>query len=375
MPRLPYLPHLPHLPHFGALGLLLLLRLWQLLALAPLSYVCGRGARPRRLLVLLAMLKWLALLALSPLLLQQSVALYDATNVKPSPLFRRIALTTMAGDLGISLAMLGAHIWQRRRLIRLINGLARLQAATRLSRCATLLLWGKLLLSLYELLCNEPFLRQNAAHLPWLQLLAYGLQLYVQHVSSVFGNGIFAGLLLILASLEQLELQWQRLYLDRSQHSRLLRAEQRLLHVCQDFVGVLQLGMFLLVIGNFINILANMYAYMFYFVEQHGIPLTISNYCAIVALQLYAVILATHLVQLRHQQLRSRCLELSYSPPELTLDQAVLATPQLFWPLDTVKFSVLGLFNLDNGFWLFLVSYAANFIVIILQFTLEHMKR
>ncbi|KAH8414263.1 hypothetical protein KR215_001513 [Drosophila sulfurigaster] len=366
---------MPHLPHFGALGLLLLLRLWQLLALAPLSYISGRGARPRRLVTSLATIKWLALLTLSPLLLQQSVALYDATNVKPSPLFRRIALATMAGDLGISLAMLGTHLWQRRRLMQLINGLARLQAKVRLSRRATLLLWGKLLLSLYELLCNEPFLRQNAAHLPWLQLLAYGLQLYVQHMSSVFGNGIFAGLLLILASMEQLELQWEQLYLDKSQHWRLHRAEQRLLRVCQDFVGVFQLGMFLLVIGNFINILANMYAYMFYFVEQHGIPLTISNYCAIVAIQLYAVILATHLCQLRHRRLRSCCLELRYSPPELSLEQAVLPTPLFFWPLDTVQFSVLGLFNLDNGFWLFLVSYAANFIVIILQFTLEHMKR
>ncbi|KAH8388429.1 hypothetical protein KR093_005977 [Drosophila rubida] len=369
------MPRLPQLPRFGALGLLLLLRLWQLLALAPLSYVCGRGARPRRLLTALAALKWLALLALSPLLLQQSVALYDATNVKPSPLFRRIALATMAGDLGISLAMLGSHIWQRRRLLQLINGLARLQKRTPLSRRATLLLWGKLLLSLYELLCNEPFLRQNASHLPWLQLLAYGLQLYVQHVSSVFGNGLFAGLLLILAIMEQLELQWQQLYKDEAQRLRLLHAEQRLLRVCQDFVEVLQLGMFLLVIGNFINILANMYAYMFYFVEQHGIPLTISNYCAIVAIQLYAVILATYFCQLRHQRLRSLCLELSYSPPELSLEQAVLPTPQLFWPLDTVKFCVLGLFNLDNGFWLFLVSYAANFIVIILQFTLENMKR
>ncbi|XP_034484443.1 putative gustatory receptor 89a [Drosophila innubila] len=321
------------------------------------------------------MLHWLVLLSLSPLLLQQSVALYEATNVKKSPLFRRIALATMTGDLAISLAMLGAHIWQRQRLMKLLNGLTRLERKIQLSWRLSLLLWAKLMLSLYELLCNAPFLLQNAAQLPGLQLVAYGLQLYVQHVSSVFGNGIFAGLLLILANIEQLELKWQQLYQQQSKLAKLLILEQRLLRVCDDFIAVFQLGIFLLVIGNFINILANMYAYMFYFVEQHGIPLTISNYCLIVAIQLYVVILATHLCQLRHQRLRSRCLELCYSPPEMSLEQAVLPTPLILWPLDKLKFSVLGMFNLDNAFWLFLVSYAANFIVIILQFTLEHIKR
>lgn len=311
---------MPRLPHLGALCLLLLLRLWQLLSLAPLSLsLKGRRiARCRRLLTLGAGLRWLVLLSLSPLLLRQSIALYDATNVKPSTLFRHIALTTMAGDVGISLALLGAHLWQRHRLAKMLTGLAELQRRTQLSWLATLLLWGKLLLSLYELLCNVPFLQQNASRLPWPQLAAYGLKLYVQHVSSVFGNGVFGGLLLILASMEQLEQQWQQFPLKKC---HLLRRERRLLQLCAEFVGVFQLGIFLLVIGNFINILANMYAYMSYFVEQHGVPLTISNYCLMVAVQLYAVILATHLCQLRHTRLRSRCLQLCYVPQELSVEQ------------------------------------------------------
>ncbi|XP_064550524.1 putative gustatory receptor 89a [Drosophila montana] len=366
---------MPSLPHFGALCLLLLLRLWQTLGLAPLSFSCGRGARCRRAITASAALQWLGLLALSPLLLRESVALYATTNVKHSKLFGRIALATMAGDVGISLALLGAHIWQRQRLAQLLNGLARLQRRTRLSWPATLLLWCKLLLSLYELLCNVPFLQQNAARLPWLQLLAYGVQLYVQHMSSVFGNGVFGALLLLLAGIQQLELQWQQLTQEPGQQERLLRRERRLLVVCENFIRVFQLGIFLLVIGNFINILANMYAYMSYFVEQHGVPLTISNYCLIVAVQLYAMILATHLCQLRHTRLRRRCLELCYVPQELTKEQAMRPTPLLMWPADCLKFSILGLFNLDNAFWLFLVSYAVNFIVIILQFTVEHSKR
>ncbi|KAH8409809.1 hypothetical protein KR222_008292 [Zaprionus bogoriensis] len=367
---------MPRLPHLGALCLLLLLRLWQLLSLAPLSISMKRRrgvARCRRLWTLNAVLRWSTLLALAPLLLRQSVALYDATNVKPSQLFRHIALATMAGDLAISLSLLGAHIWQRRRLAKVLSGLADMQRRTRLSWWATLLLWGKLLLSLYELLCNVPFLWQNAARLPWPQLAAYGLQLYVQHVSSVFGNGVFAGLLLILASIEQLERQWQQL----PQHDKwqLLRRERQLLRVCEHFIGAFQLGIFLLVIGNFINILANMYAYMSYFVEQHGVPLTISNYCLMVAVQLYLVILATQLCQQRHMQLRSRCLQLCYVPLELSVQQASQPTRMLVWPLDCLQFSILGLFRLGHAFWLFLVSYAVNFIVIILQFTVEHMKR
>ncbi|TDG52398.1 hypothetical protein AWZ03_001228 [Drosophila navojoa] len=365
---------MPRLPHFGALCLLLLLRLWQALGLAPLSFSWGRGARYRRLVTASAWLHWLGLLALSPLLLRQSLALYEATNVKHSTLFKHIALATMAGDVTISLALLGAHVWQRHRLARLLNGLARLQRRHTLSWPASLLMWAKLLLSLYELLCNVPFLQQNAARLPWLQLLAYGIQLYVQHMSSVFGNGVFGALLLLLGCMQQLDWQWQQPDAACQQH-RLLRRERRLLRVCDDFVGVLQLGIFLLVIGNFINILANMYAYMSYFVERHGIPLTISNYCAIVAIQLYALILATQMCQVQHRKLRSRSLEQCYVPEQLTEEQAALPTPLLMWPLDNLKFSILGLFNLDNAFWLFLVSYAVNFIVIILQFTVENIKR
>lgn len=204
--------NMPRLPHLGALCLLLLLCMWQLLSLAPLSLsLKGRSiVRCRWLLTLGAGLRWLALLVLSPLLLRQSVALYDATNVKPSTLFRHIALATMAGDVCISLLLLGAHLCKRNKLAKVLSGLAELQRKTRLSWVATLLLWGKLLLSLYELICNVPFLHQNASRLPWPQLVAYGLQLYVQHVSSVFGNGVFGGLLLILASIERLELQWKQ---------------------------------------------------------------------------------------------------------------------------------------------------------------------
>ncbi|EDV91592.1 GH17518 [Drosophila grimshawi] len=363
---------MPRLPHLGALCLLL--RLWQALGLAPLKFSSGRGAHCSRLVTTSAALHWLGLLALSPLLLRQSVAIYETTNVQHSQLFRHIALATMAGDVGISLAILGAHIWQRRRLAKLLSGLERLHRRVQLSWGATVLLWGKLLISLYELLCNVPFLLQNAAKLPWVQLLAYSVQLYVQHVSSVFGNGVFGGLLLILASIQQLELQWEQLDSDKSQQERLLRRERRLLQVCLNFIGVFQLGIFLLVIGNFINILANMYAYMSYFVQQHGIPLTISNYCVIVAIQLYAIVLATHLCQVRHTRLRRRCLQLCYVPPQMTNEQAMLPTPLVLWPLDSLEFSVLGLFTLDNAFWLFLVSYAVNFIVIILQFTVTHMK-
>lgn len=313
---------MPRLPHLGALCLLLLLCMWQLLSLAPISVsLKGRCiTRTRRLLTLGAGLRWLALLALSPLLLRQSVALYDATNVKPSTLFRHIALATMTGDVCISLMLLGAHLCKRNKLAKVISGLAELQRRTRLSWVATLLLWGKLLLPLYELICNLPFLHQNASRLPWPQLVAYGLQLYVQHVSSVFGNGVFGGLLLILASIERLELQWKQIPRNFGKR-QLLRRERRLLQLCEDFIDVFQLGIFLLVIGNFINILANMYAYMSYFVEQHGVPLTISNYCLMVTVQLYAVILATHLCHQAHTRLRHRCLKLCYVPENLSIER------------------------------------------------------
>ncbi|XP_022234815.2 putative gustatory receptor 89a [Drosophila obscura] len=359
--------NMSRLPH--VCGLCLLLWLWQLLALAPFSYSRSSGARCRRLLTLSGVLRWLLLTGLAPLMLWQSAAMYDATNVRHSLIFKNIALAAMTGDVFISLALLGAHLWQRRRLAKLLNGLAQLHRKRKLGWWATLLLWLKLLLSLYELLCNVPFLQGAGSRLPWTQLLAYGVQLYVQHVSSVYANGIFGVMLLLLASLDHLEQQ------DSLALARLLRRERRWLRLSTDFVGRFQLGIFLLVIGYFVNILANMYAYMSYFVSQHGVPLTISNYCLIVTIQLYALILAAHLCQVRHARLRQRCLALGYLPPAINQQKAMEWTPfPLVAPLDSLKFSVLGLFTLDHSFWLFLVSYAMNFIVIILQFSLENMQ-
>ncbi|KAH8306087.1 hypothetical protein KR018_001227 [Drosophila ironensis] len=373
------------LPH--VCGLCLLLRVWQLLALAPFRFSREIGARCHRYLTLSAAIRLLLLTSVAPLLLHQSSALYDATNVRHSVVFRRIALGTMAGDVIISLALLGTHLWNRRKLADLMNGLAKLHRHQRLSWTYTILLWLKLLLSLYEVLCNVPFLQRTGGRLPWPQLLAYGIQLYVQHVSSVYANGIFGGMLLFLSGLDHLQRKQTGL-------RQLLQEERRYLCLAQQFIGLSEGGIFLLVVGNFINILANMYAYMTYFVQQHGVPLTISNYCLIVTLQLYALVLAAHLCQVRHSRLRAHCLEVGYVPEGLTREQvgtgkwlpklaaeevslqAKTATPfPLISPTGSLKFGVLGLFTLDNSFWLFLLSYAMNFIVIILQFTLENMKR
>ncbi|EDW81088.1 uncharacterized protein Dwil_GK11869 [Drosophila willistoni] len=357
---------MPRFPH--VCGLCLLFRLWQLLSLAPVAYNDREGVRCRRLLTLSAFLKWLILVAIAPFILMQSAALYKATNVKHSSFFNYIALGTMAGDIGISLILLASHLWQRQQLAHLLNQFVNLHHTTRLSWPATLMLWTKLLLSLYEVLCNIPFLQDSAKRLPWPQLLGYGIELYVQHVSSVYANGIFGGLLLLVANLNELE--------EEDGQSLPLKRERHWLRMSSKFSSTFQLGIFLLVIGNFINILANMYAYMSYFVSQHGVPLTISNYCIIVAIQLYALVMVAHLCQVRHSRLCRRYLQLGYTPDNLSLEKAMGPTiPLLMSPLGSVKFTILGLFTLDNAFWLFLVSYAVNFIVIILQFTLENMKR
>ncbi|XP_017111042.1 putative gustatory receptor 89a [Drosophila elegans] len=354
------------LPH--VCGLCLLLRIWQLLALAPFRFGGRVGARCQRWVTLSAALRCLLLTSVAPVILWKSAAMYEATNVRHSAVFKAIAMATMTGDVCISLALQGAQLWHRKELAELVNSLARLHRSRRLSWWSTLFLWLKLLFSLYELLCNVPFLEGAGARLPWHQLLAYGVQLYVQHVTSVYANGLFGGMLLILECYNQLEQGDPAL-------ERLLHSERCWLKVVQRFVKVFQLGIFLLVFGSFVNILANMYAFMSYFVAQHGVPLTISNNCMILAVQLYALILAAHLCQVRSGQLRKSCLQLEYVPEGLTPEKAMTSTPfPLVSPTGSVEFSILGLFTLDNSFWLFLVSYAMNFIVIILQFGLKNMK-
>ncbi|XP_065723159.1 putative gustatory receptor 89a [Drosophila suzukii] len=355
------------LPHIC--GLCLLLRFWQLLALAPFKIGGSKVAQCQRWMTLSAAFRWLLLTSVAPFIVWQSSEIYEATNVKLSTVFKTIALAAMTGDFLISLALLGAHLLNRKELADLVTGLARLHRRRRLSWWSTLFLWLKLLLSLYELLCNVPFLEGAGSRLPWTQLAAFGVQLYVQHVSSVYANGIFGGMLLILECYNQLDQEEPIL-------ARLLQKERSWLILVQRFVEVFQLGFFLLVIGNFINILANIYAFMSYFTSLHGVPLTISNNCLIMAVQLYAVVLAAHLCQVRSGRLRKRCLELEYLPEGLTREQAITPTPfPLVSPTGSVKFCILGLFTLDNSFWLFLVSYAMNFIVLILQFSLENMKQ
>jgi len=148
-------------------------------------------------MTLSAALRWLLLTSVAPFIVWQSSEIYEATNVKLSTVFKTIALAAMTGDFLISQALLGAHLLNRKELADLVTGLARLHRRRRLSWWSTLFLWLKLLLSLYELLCNVPFLEGAGSRLPWTQLAAFGVQLYVQHVSSVYANGIFGGMLLI----------------------------------------------------------------------------------------------------------------------------------------------------------------------------------
>ncbi|EDV48823.1 putative gustatory receptor 89a [Drosophila erecta] len=354
------------LPH--VCGLCLLLRLWQFLALAPFRTGGPMGARCQRWVTLMAVLRWLLLASMAPFVLWKSAAMYEATNVRHSRVFKTIALATMTGDVCISLALLANHLLKRRQLANLVNDLARLHRRRRLGWWSTLFLWLKLLLSLYDLLCSVPFLTGAGARLPWSQLLAYGVQLYFQHVASVYGNGIFGGTLLMLECYTHLEREETNL-------AGLLRREDRWLRLVRRFVRVFQLGIFLLVLGSFVNIMVNIYAFMSYYVSLHGVPLTISNNCLVLAIQLYAVILAAHLCQVRSAELRTTCLQLEYVPEGLSQEQAMASTPfPVLTPTGNAKFRILGVCNLDNSFWLFLVSYAMNFIVVILQTSFEHIN-
>ncbi|XP_039494382.1 putative gustatory receptor 89a [Drosophila santomea] len=350
------------LPH--VCGLCLLLRFWQLLALAPFRL----GGTGQRWVTLIALLRLLLLTAMAPLVLWKSAAMYEATNVRHSTAFKTIALATMTGDVCIALALLASHLLHRRELGHLVNDLARLHRRTRLSWWSTLFLWLKLLLSLYDLLCSVPFLKGAGARLPWSQLVAYGVQLYFQHVASVYGNGVFGGTLLMLECYAHLEREEPNL-------ARLLKKEASWWRLTRRFVKVFQLGIFLLVFGSFVNIMVNIYAFMSYYVSLHGVPLTISNNCLVLAIQLFAVILAAHFCQLKSAKLRTTCLQLQYVPEGLTQEQAMASTPfPLLSPTGNAKFRILGVFILDNSFWLFLVSYAMNFIVVILQTSFEHIN-
>jgi len=112
------------LPHIC--GLCLLLRFWQLLALAPFRIGGSKVAQCQRWMTLSAALRWLLLTSVAPFIVWQSSEIYEATNVKLSTVFKTIALAAMTGDFLISLALLGAHLLNRKELADLVTGLARL---------------------------------------------------------------------------------------------------------------------------------------------------------------------------------------------------------------------------------------------------------
>ena len=108
---------------------------------------------------------------------------------------------------------------------------------------------------------------------------------------------------------------------------------------------------------DFVNLLASLYAVAYYALADGNQNYSFVAYATTMSIDYNASILAAHR-NIKDVLLNRECPQKLEPLNELTHSNAL-------WPL-TEEFDILGIIILNNEFWLFVVSYSLNFIVIIL---------
>ncbi|XP_017491035.1 PREDICTED: putative gustatory receptor 89a [Rhagoletis zephyria] len=131
--------------------------------------------------------------------------------------------------------------------------------------------------------------------------------------------------------------------------------------------GIFQLPICLIVCGEFINVLANLYAQLYYYVITRAWWLAFVFYCAKLCIELYLLIHVVHFCCKQQKRVAHLFLDRDIDLKEEAECRFELTHSDALWP-QSIRFDILGLFELNNEFLLFLISYSVNFVVMILQF-------
>ncbi|XP_011195495.1 putative gustatory receptor 89a [Zeugodacus cucurbitae] len=352
----------------------------QVMLLAPIIRSKPSGTyRTHGALSCFAVLVLLLLCGAAPFLLRIIAATYERVGVQFDNIFVLIAMTSQVCDISIVLISLLSQIWQRRRLCEFLNHLEDTVQRVRtihgrhfIKSRVLLLLWLQLGLTLYDVLMQLVFLSKLAFKIdPW-QFLVNLLSLYLQQCRATLQLLVMGYLLLLIACYAQLAECLEHFPEDSSgeqlHYEDLVSLHDALYELTLQLKRVFQLPLFLLVTGEFINVLANLYAQLYYYVITKAWWFAFVFYCAKISIELYLLIHVVHF-----------CCELHRKVTHLFLNRdLVLEEPSAHWRFELthsdvlwpqpIRFDILGMFELNNEFWLFLASYSVNFIVIIVQF-------
>ncbi|XP_053969621.1 putative gustatory receptor 89a [Anastrepha ludens] len=351
----------------------------QVMLLAPVLRCKQRDIyRTHSAFSCLAILTFLLLCSAAPFLLRIIASTYELVGVQYDNIFVLIAMVSQVSDIGIVLISMISQIWQRQRLCDFLNQLQStvqrvrtLRGRNLVSGEALLLFWLQLGLTLYDVLTQLVFLANLAFKLdPW-QFLVNLASLYLQQCRATLQLLIMGSVLLLTVCYEQLALRMddisQGIALELIHFEELISLQNGLDELLRQLLHIFQLPLCLVVGGEFINVLANLYAQLYYYVITKALWLAFLFYCAKISTELYLLIHVVHFCCERHKNVICLFLERDIDLEEGMEWRFELTHSDALWP-QPIKFYILGLFELDNKFWLFLLAYSVNFIVIILQF-------
>ncbi|XP_050341843.1 putative gustatory receptor 89a [Bactrocera neohumeralis] len=350
----------------------------QVMLLAPLLRSKRRGAyRTHAVLTCFALLVLLLLCGATPFLLRIIASTYERVSVQFDAIFLLIAMTSQVSDISIVLISMLSQIRQRRHLCDFLNQLQDTVQRVRaihgrnfITARVLLLLWLQLGLTLYDMLTQLVFLAKLSFKIaPW-QIVVNLLSLYLQQCRATLQLVIMCCVLLLIACYTQLAECLERFSEDSSaeltNYEDLVWLQKVLYKLTLQLKDVFQFPLFLLVVGEFISVLANLYAQLHYYVTTKAWWFAFVFYCAKISVELYLLIHVVYFCCVLHEKVTNLFLDrdMDFEEPHCRFE---LTHTDVLWP-QPIRFYILGMFELNNEFWLFLVSYSVNFIVIILQF-------
>ncbi|XP_065359376.1 putative gustatory receptor 89a [Calliphora vicina] len=332
--------------------------------------------RTHRLVTVMAIFLWIFYIAVSPFMVKIASDLYSNTRRHQDNFFIIVAKFTMANDVLCSLIIMASHIWQREKIVQILNLfneiLMRIEQleSNFVGFKITMALIFKFGLTIYEMLLSLPFLVAASSRLSTQSIVAFLFTLYLQELSYIFALNIFTFILLVLSCSLQLEKELEcSLNIGNDfKMSQLIRLQDSLQKLIGLFLSTFQFGIFLIILLYFVTILSNIYAMLDYYVTNHQLFRTFITYIFSVAVELYCLIFVSYLCERSQRKVKDLFLqreELYFL--KLSEESLSIVETDLLWP-HLHEFQLLGLYKLNNEFGLFLLAYSINFIMIILEF-------
>lgn len=309
-------------PHFwntvAVATIKIVFRINKAMALAPICYSSAtRQFRTHQPSIICSLVVFVALVCSSPFLVLFSTSLHSISRFKVDTIFSVIALATLSYDVALSVLLFGLLLLHRGQLAQILTTLLQIYrqllnySGDIFDRQTVLLLWLRLLLTLYKCLTNLPYL---VFYANFTQSLLYLISLCAEEFSVIFAVNMFTIFVIIGALMRQLErilknIQVDITFPDAATLDEIINIEFVLQRLVQLFMQTFQLGIFLHIANLIFNLLANLYALLEIFMTIHHVSNNLFYFLSIFG-DLFLLILAAQLCLNSAQSVNRRFLDL-----------------------------------------------------------------